>query len=483
MAEETPAQAEIDPQTQKRLNNLFSKGFAAFERGSHDMAIDLLYTCIEIAPDFFRARKFLRVASLQRFNKEKPGAFKRKLAEVGALPRYLKTLSLMHRGRNEEALLAAERLIAQAPLAVKYVILAAQCALAAHQAESAIMYLETGLQVDMQNPELMLSLANAYRSAEQWSKAREVLNALVNLKPMDAAVLNLLKDTDAHMAMAGTWDSSGGGGDFRKLVKDQAGAGKQDIENKAVVEGSEAEVLIAEQRKKIEADPKNLNYHRALVRLLQQQKRFDEAVAAIEAARAINPADPELDRMLSSMRILAFDARIEAARSSGDTAQAEALDHERNQFVFDDLVQRVERYPNDLRLRFELGQQYLQYESYDDAIQQFQLAQRSPKERNDALFGLARCFRMKGQSDMAVMQLETALEQLPVMNDQRKQVLFELGEISEANGNTERAFTIYREIYGADIGYRDIAEKMERIYKLRGAKPEAAPGSNPEPQP
>ena len=141
--------------------------------------------------------------------------------------------------------------------------------------------------------------------------------------------------------------------------------------------------------------------------------------------------------------------------------------HERSQFVFDDLIQRVERYPNDLRLRFELGQQYLQYESYDDAIQQFQLAQRSPKERTDALFGLARCFRLKGQSDMAVMQLETALEQLPVMNDQRKQVLFELGEISEANGNTERAFTIYREIYGADIGYRDIGAKMERMYKRR----------------
>jgi tetratricopeptide (TPR) repeat protein len=476
MAEATEVQAESDPQAQKRLNNLFNKGFAAFERGSLDMAIDLLYTCVELSPDFFRARKFLRAASLQRFTKDKPGALKLKLAEIGALPQYLKTLSWLHRGRHAEALLAAERLIAQAPLSVKYVDLAAQCAIAAGQPESAIMYLETALQVDMQNHGLMLSMANAYRSAEQWVKAREVLNALINLKPLDAGILSLLKDTDARIAMAGTWDSAGGG-DFRKLVKDQATAGKLDMENKAVVDGSDAEVLIAEQRKKIEADPKNLNYYRALARLLQQQKRFDEAVEVMVTARAINPTDPELDRMLASLRIQSFDARVEAANAAGEAARAEALEHERNQFVFDDLIQRVERYPNDLRLRYELGQQYLQYESYDDAIQQFQLAQRSPKERSGSLYGLARCFRLKGQVDMAVMQLETALDQLPVMNDERKQILFELGEISEETGNIERAFTIYRELYGADIGYRDIAAKMERIYTLRKPKPEAGTGT------
>ena len=473
MSEEPQVQADSDPQAQRRLNTLFNKGFAALERGSLDMAIDLLHTCVELSPDFFRARKFLRAASLQRFTKDKPSALKLALAELGALPQYFKTLSLLRRGRHAEALVAAERLIAKAPLVVKYVDLAAQCAFAAGQPESAIMYLETAYQVDMQNTKLMECLANAYRTAEQWTKAREVLNALLNLKPTDAGIMNLLKDTDARIAMAGTWDSAGEGGDFRKLVKDQDTAGKLAMEARGVVTDSDAEVMIAEQRKKIEAEPSNLNYYRALARLLQQQKRFDEAVEVVEAARKINPTDPELDRMLSSVRTHAFDARIEALHNSGATEQAEALEHERNQFVFDDLVQRVERYPNDLRLRFELGQQYLQYESYDDAIQQFQLSQRSPKERTGSLYGLARSFRLKGQPDMAVMQLETALEQLPVMNEERKQVLFELGEICEESGKIERAFNIYREIYGADIAYRDIAAKMERIYKLRKEQPEA----------
>jgi tetratricopeptide (TPR) repeat protein len=109
----------------------------------------------------------------------------------------------------------------------------------------------------------------------------------------------------------------------------------------------------------------------------------------------------------------------------------------------------------------------MRYEAYDDAIQQLQLAQRSPMERNEALYLLARCFRAKGQRDMALMQLDTALEQLPVMDDLRKQVLFELGEMHEEAGHLDKAFAFYREIYGADISYRDISAKMERMYKLR----------------
>ena len=167
MSEEPQVQADSDPQAQRRLNTLFNKGFAALERGSLDMAIDLLHTCVELSPDFFRARKFLRAASLQRFTKDKPSALKLALAELGALPQYFKTLSLLRRGRHAEALVAAERLIAKAPLVVKYVDLAAQCAFAAGQPESAIMYLETAYQVDMQNTKLMECLANAYRTAEQ----------------------------------------------------------------------------------------------------------------------------------------------------------------------------------------------------------------------------------------------------------------------------------------------------------------------------
>jgi len=454
---------------QKKLQNFFNKGFGAFERGNLDMAIDLLHQCIELSPGHGRARKFLRAASIQRFTKRYPSPLQKKLAELAAFPGYLKALMLLKSGKKNKALVACERLLQKAPLKVKYVCLAADAALAAGHKDAAIMILETAREQTPNDPALLLHMGNTYQKAEDWRNARDTLNALINLRPHDAHAMKLLKDAEARLSMAGSWDSVDGEGKdgFRSLIKDQKVADSLDKQAKAVVAGDDAESLIAEQKAKIEADPRNLNYYRALARLFLRQKRFDEAIETLEKAREINPSDPELDRSLSSAKAQAFDARIAAAKEEGNEERMDQLAQERDQFVFDDLVQRVERYPNDLRLRFELGQQYLRYEAYDDAIQQFQMAQRSPKERNEALFALAQCYRAKGQRDMALMQLETALEQLPVMDDLRKQVVFELGELHEENGDIEKAFNSYREIYGADISFRDISDKMERMYKLR----------------
>jgi tetratricopeptide (TPR) repeat protein len=240
-----------------------------------------------------------------------------------------------------------------------------------------------------------------------------------------------------------------------------------DIQAKAQVTGNDADLLIAEWRRKIAVEPGNLNYYRALARELVRLKRFAEAIESLTQARQRVASDPELDRLLADTRVRDYGARIEELRARQDLAAAEALEQEKWQFVFDDLVARVEKYPNDLRLRYELGVQYCQKERYDDAIQQLQLAQRSAKERTDAIYHLARAFRAKGQNDIALMQLEMAKELLPQMDDNRKKVLFELGEVYEATGSPEKAFACYREVYSADIAYQDISQKMDRCFKQR----------------
>ena len=464
-------QEALDQQQQKKALNFFNSGFAAFERGNLDMAIELLFQSFETDPSSFRTRKFLRAATLQKYVKTKPSSLKIKLSEVTSLGIAMKTESLLKSGKIREALIASEKLIEASPLSVKNLGIAAKCAMAANQPETAAMFFETALQVDLGNEAVMMNLADIYCQSKEWKKAREIYAALVGKHPQDGRLVTLLKDTEARMTMAGGWEdvaNSNKKEGFRDLIKNKEEASKLDMKNKAnVAEGDDAEAMIADQKAKIEKDPRNLNYYRGLARIYQQLKRYDEAVETLTKAREINSADPELDRMLTNVTILAYDSKIDALMQQGKKDEAEDLRATRNQFVFDDLVQRVERYPNDLRLRFELGQQYLMYDAFDDAIQQFQISQRSPKERTLSLHGLAKCFRAKGQRDMAVMQLETALEQLHVMDDTKKAVLFDLGEMAEEAGDIEKAFKIYREVYGADIAYKDIDEKMQRIYKLR----------------
>ena len=87
--------------------------------------------------------------------------------------------------------------------------------------------------------------------------------------------------------------------------------------------------------------------------------------------------------MFFGAKLLAFDAIIEERKKRNEdyaTIQAE-----RDQFELDDLMSRVERYPNDMHLRYELGSLQVRYEYYDESIKHLQLAQKSPKNRHEAL--------------------------------------------------------------------------------------------------
>lgn len=164
--------------------------------------------------------------------------------------------------------------------------------------------------------------------------------------------------------------------------------------------------------------------------------------------------------MLAQAKEQYYDQQIEALKSEGRADDAAAMEAEKNQFVFDDLAQRVERYPNDLHLRFELGRLYYEYGYYEEALPHLQLAQKSPKDRLWALYYLAMCFLAQGQTDMGVMQLETARDALPTMDELKKNVVYQLGLCAESAGDLEKAYGYYKDVYSSDVGFMDLSERM-----------------------
>ena len=298
--------------------------------------------------------------------------------------------------------------------------------------------------------------------AKRWDKARDAYQKLSEMKPGDQEVLQKLKNCEAQATMNAGWEQTAGKkGGFQNLIANKEQAAKLDAANKAVVTGDDAELLIAEKLKQIEAEPKNMNARRALARLYIQGKRYYEAIEALQnAIEFAGTMDPELDRMLSQTKVLYFDQQIDALKAEGREEEALQMEGEKNQFVFDDLAQRVERYPNDLHLRFELGKQYFTYGYYDDALTHLQLAQKSPKDRLWALYYLAMCFLNQGQTDMAVMQLETARDALPMMDELKKNVVYQLGLCAEAAGDLEKAYQYYKDVYSSDVGFEDLSERM-----------------------
>lgn len=223
--------------------------------------------------------------------------------------------------------------------------------------------------------------------------------------------------------------------------------------------------MIEDSLAKIEKEPQNINYRRALADLYIRADRIDEALTTLQEAQELSGgADPQIDRAISSAKLKQFDIEIKALEEAGNTDEVEAKKQERQEFELVDAEERVKRYPNDLQFRYEYGVLLYKNDKLNEAIKQFQQAQRNPQRRTRSLYYLAMCFKQKEQYDIALEQLEKAASEVQVMDDTKKDILYELGTICEAMDNKQKAAQYFKEIYSVDIGYRDVSEKIEKSY-------------------
>lgn len=443
----------------QKAQNFMNRGRQALESRRYELAVDMLMEAVEAAPDVLEARKLLRTAQVLNFKANGKAGFG---AKLGYMMDRQKIMGLVKKGDGAKAMAEAEKLLCKNPLDGDNIEAAVKAAEAAGKPDHAAVSVEAAYEGGNKDPELLMRIATYYQMSKNWVKARDAYRKLAEIKPGDQQVMQLLKNCEAQATMNSGWvETAGKRGGFQNLIANKEQAKKLDQANKAVVTGDDAEALIAEKIAQIANEPKNMNFRRALARLYIQSKRFEEAINCLQEALEVSGSmDPELDRMLSQTQIQYYDQLIEQYRAAGDENSVIELMNEKNQFVFDDLASRVERYPNDLHLRYELGVLYYQNEYYDEALEHLQLAQRSPKDRLWALYYLAMCFMKKGQSDMAVMQLETARDAIPTMDDLKKNVVYQLGLCAENAGDLEKAYQYYKDVYSTDVGFADLSDRM-----------------------
>ena len=453
----------------QKAQNFTNRGRQALETGKYELAMDMLMEAVAAAPDVLETRKLLRAAQIANFKRNGKQGFG---AKLGYMMARQKIMALVKKGKGAEAMAEAEKLLCQNPLDADNIEAAVKAAEAAGKADCAAISVEAAYECSNKDPSLLERVATYYTMAKRWDKARDAYRKLSELKPGDQRVMQMLKNAEAQATMNSGWvETAGKKGGFQNLIANKEQAAKLDAANKAVVTGDDAELLIQEKLKQIEAEPKNMNARRALARIYIQGKRYYEAIDVLQKAiEASGTMDPELDRMLSQTTVQYYNQQIDALKAEGREEEAAQMEGDRNQFIFDDLANRVERYPNDLHLRYELGKVYFENGYYDDALTHLQLAQKSPKDRLWALYYLAMCFLSQGQTDMGVMQLETARDAIPTMDDLKKKVVYQLGLCAESAGDLEKAYQYYKDVYSTDVGFEDLSDRMLAVSQALKAK-------------
>lgn len=453
-------------QVPRKIRDLYEKAMSALERGNAGYAHDMLAQVIALEPRFLMARKNLRIAQVKALLAKKPNAMTHQMSSLKG------TFTLMSaQGKLKKdpkaALAGAEKLLALDPLNLSFLKFFAQAAEAAEMPEIAVETLEIAKPYYAKDVEFLRRLALLYIAVNLPGGAKDCYAAVAELRPNDQVAIKNLKDAAALDTMkAGGWNDMKS--DFRSKLKDKKEAILLEQQAKAVKGESDVDSLIVERLRDIEREPQNMNFRRALADLYVRAERFDDALQALDdATKAAGRSDPQIERTASQIKTKKYDNAIAAAKAAGDEATAAAKEQEKATYLYDEAVEMVRRYPNDLQFRYELGYQYYLRQRYTEAIEEFQLAQRNPQRRTRALYYLALCFTEKGQPDIAFEQLQKAASELTLMDETKKDVVYQMGLLAEKMGRQAEAVAFFKEIYSVDIKYRDIDQRISSSYQKK----------------
>lgn len=441
----------------------YEKGRLAFERNNLDYAVDLLSKVLEQEPGFYECREALRAAQYKRGAGARRGLFRK----VFGAPK-LAQAQLALRKDPLEALRLAEHILNDDPQSVAAHRVLADAALAAALPRTAQLSLEIAYKQDPKDRDVGLKLARLLAQAGQGARAEALMQALVAAHPHDTEILQTAKDVAANRTLTegGYAALEGGGGSYRDILRDEKQAVALEQEKRDHKPEDAAGNLIAEYEARLATEPDNLRLWRAVAELYTEKQRFDEALAAYARVQQTEGADPALERAIAQVRHRRYHHLIAQLdpHDPEQAARAEALRGELQEAQVAEARQRVERYPNDLQLRYELGRLYFDLGRTTEAIGEFQRAQNQPHVRLQALYHLGQCFARRRMFDLAVRTFENALREKPVFDDEKKELIYALGTALEGLGRKDAAIEQFKLLYEADIGFRDVAARVDAYY-------------------
>lgn len=442
----------LDPGLQRQVEHARS----ALDRGNLDYAIDLFRDVLRREPACLSVRKVLRAAQLKRATL-KVGP-KRALRLALHVP-LLGWAQLLKRRHPSRAMDRAERVLDWNPRHHQASTILAAAASAHGIPETAIFALESACESRPNDHGSAYSLARAYMSLNRPQDALMIAEKWGRLRPTDDAFRDLLKEALVTQSLKkGGWESDSG--TYRDKLRDEKEAVELERRNRSRTPVEAAEGIIAAARKEIEREPESLNHHIAIVQAYQDIGDYDRALEWLERARKLRAgvSDPNLARRAVEMRV---------ERLMADPAQVGDKDRLATELRITEYRNLVTEFPTEAPFHLELAEQLRDAGRLDEAIVHFQAARGSAKLRVSATFGLGRCFEGKGLNDLALEQFLAAKGELVVMDEVKKQVVYALGCCLEAMGRKDEATAEFKQIYSADIGYRDVADKIGGDYAAR----------------
>lgn len=451
----------------RNWRDLYEKGKIALQRNNLEYALTIFNQVLQSEPGFYECREALRAA---QFKKAGAGAgfFKKAFGAATSQPLLVKAQMAL-RKNPIEAVQIAEQLLNGDPHSTTAHKLMAEAALAAEMPRTASLSLEILLKNSPKDKELAVQLGRALAQAGQVPRAEAVFSELLRVYPNDPTFNQELKNLSARKTLdEGGYDAlAGGKGSYRDILRDKEEAVSLEQEKRDVKTEDVNAKLIRENEARLVNEPKNLKVYRSLAEQYTQKKDFDRALDYYNRIIEMEGgSEPSIERAIAELTLKKFDLALSqldpgAADYAEKTGQ---LTQQRQEYQLTEAQRRADKYPTDLQIRFDLGQLYFEAGKISEAIQEFQKAQNNPHRRIQALNCLGQCFARRGMLDLAARTLQNAIKEKQVFDEEKKELIYSLGCVLEKMNKADEAIEQFKQIYEVDIGYKDVAAKVDAYY-------------------
>jgi len=386
-----------------------------------------------------------------------------------------------------DKMLTAEKAWSFDPMNVKLMVKTMAAAVDADQAEdekanlAQVAYWIGSLAIDYNagsgKPDrgIYLKLIDLFEAIQRYDKAVEACKRALHAKE-DDNLRTRLRDLEAeHYSQTSTDAESS-----KQMLK---GADEQEtIQAGLNTSGSQADQYIAAMREQYEESPDDLDKMQKLIDALlrpEDNERDKEAIGLLmkgweqtsQYRYKLKAGDVKIKQFNRILRGIA--AKVKAGDEAAKAKYQEGIKR-RLAFELQEYAERVQNYPTDLKLKFELGKRQFQAGQHDDAIGNFQQAKAEPKSRAYSHLYLSKCYIHKGWNDEALDTLGQGIEQYPTDDDKlgkelrydKMAIHQQLAEKGSDSEHAKQAQALASQLLQTDFNYRDIRERMDAIKAL-----------------
>jgi tetratricopeptide (TPR) repeat protein len=428
----------------------------AVKRRNYPFAIKVYGQLLAIQPDHGDARRGLHEALFKKASQKKPS---RMLAMLFGGVHLAMGHALRICGRHGAAAKSFERYLAMDPLHEGTNLALGTALMRSGNRKSALAVYRAFADAEPKSLVAARSAGALHYQQGQMQDALQMYEQALRIEPRDMESLKARKDLAAEGALRNTGIVEAKGA--RELVKDKAS--QQQIERSQRIQLTKEEIgsELDKLEEELQQRPDDQKLLRRTGRLREMDGDVQGALDLAERALQGAPGDGELKEWTADLRLRLQEQMVQKARASGDR---EALALAQKALFEAQVVEyrrRVEHNPADLGLRYQLGAALLEVGQVDAAIAELQQGVKDPRKKGEALFRLGAAFRKKQLPDLAMGQYEKALAALS--GAMQKEVLYEMGSLCQERGLREDALRHFSRILETDIGFRDVANVVERL--------------------